>query len=306
MLLNYQKKKFKKILSFLINFKTDWKNIFFSINEKNLFYENKIILIKFNKNIYNYTIDKKIKDLILNIKENILIIFEINVLNKLILNSLWLKLICKNIIIINCSDINKNNKFKLLKLIIKKKQILINYNALDYLYNYYDGNLLLINKSLNSLEIIFNKKLINLKFLLYSLDNICEVNSYKLIYLIMYGNINNLNKILNKFKYELIEPILIIRIIQNSIIKLINMKKKINNTKLKMIFKINNIYCNKLKNIYKKLIFNMSMFDLFKILTLIRKIEFLIKTDYKYKAWNDILNIIYIFCNIKTPFCILN
>ncbi|MGK2896947.1 MAG: DNA polymerase III subunit delta [Candidatus Makana argininalis] len=301
-----QKKKFKIKLDFLINLKTNWEDIFFSLKEQNLFYTNKIIILKFKNKIYNYVIEKKLIELVTMIKKNLLIIFEINIFNTSIFNSLWLKTIYKNIIFVNCSILDKNNKFKLLKLFIKKKKILINYNAVNYLYNYYDGNLLLINKSLERIKIIFNKKLINLKNISYSFDNIYEFNLYNLIYSIMYGNISNANKILNKFKYNSIKPILIIRIIQNNIIKIINMKKKLNIISLNIIFKINNLYNNNIKNIYKKIIFNFSIFDLYKILTLICKIEFLIKTDYKYKAWNDILNIIYIFSKIKIPFCFLN
>ncbi|MFI4819056.1 MAG: DNA polymerase III subunit delta [Enterobacterales bacterium] len=250
--------------------------------------------------------EKKLNNLFLNINKNLLIIFNINVLNKSILNSLWFKIIYKNLILINCSNQNIKKKYKLLKIIIKKKKILINYDSIKYLYNYYDGNLLLINKSLERLEIIYNKKEITLKNISDSFDNIYEYNIYKLLYSIMYGNINNSNKILNKFKYESIEPILIIRIIQKNIIKIINMKKKINKISFYMIFKINNIYNEKIKFLYKRVLLNLSMNDLFKILILIRKIEILIKTDYKYKAWNDILNIIYIFSKIKIPFFILN
>ncbi|MFI4853316.1 MAG: DNA polymerase III subunit delta [Candidatus Makana argininalis] len=301
-----KKKKFKIRLDFIINLKTNWKNIFFSIKEKNLFYTNKIIMIQFKNKIYNSIIEKELLKLILLINKNLLIIFEINIFNTTILNSLWCKKIFKNLILINCSILNKNNTFKLLKIYIKKKKILINYDSVNYLYNYYDGNLLLINKSLDRLKIIFNKKLINLKVISYSFDNIYEVNLNYLIYSIMYGNINNSNNILNKIKYESISPILIIRIIQNHIIKIINIKKKINQMTLNIIFKINNMHNINFKNIYKKIIFNFSFFDLYKILILIRKIEFLIKTDYKYKACNDILNIIYIFSKIKIPFCILN
>ncbi|MFI4847026.1 MAG: DNA polymerase III subunit delta [Candidatus Makana argininalis] len=301
-----KKKKFLIKLDFIINTKTNWNNIFFSLKEKNLFYNKKIIFIKFQNKIYNLAMEKKLLDLILNIKKNLLVIFEINIFNKLILNSLWFKKIFSKIIIINCSILDRNNKFKLINMLIKKKKILIDYDSIKYLYNYCNGNLLLINKSLERMKIMFNKKLISLNNLSYSFDNIYEFKLYNLIYSIMYGNINNINKIINQVKSKSIEPILIIRIIQNNIIKIINIKKKINNMSLNIILNNNNINNINLKYIYKKIIITFSIFDLYKIIFLIRKIEFSIKTNYKYQAWNDILNIIYIFCKIKVPFWILN
>ncbi|CAL4324317.1 DNA polymerase III subunit delta [Buchnera aphidicola (Eriosoma grossulariae)] len=275
LIIHYANKNgYYKIKYFYPNNKLEWEKIFSMNINKNIFVEKKILIINISlhemknnnyktintlihtSNNYTLLIIKCYQDFYFNTKK----IFYTNPYN--------------NGLLVNCTILNHISFKKWFDNKIKKNKIIINKNIQKILCSYYENNLLSLSKILDVLSLIYFNSEVQITEIYNIISDECLFNVFQWSTSILSGNGKKSVKILKKLIDSHYEPIILIRVLQKSILKIIQTQYLMTNM-LSNIKKTNTI----------KLFDKNNFLKLYKIIKLLSKIEINIKTHKKNSIW---------------------
>ncbi|QFQ32606.1 DNA polymerase III subunit delta [Buchnera aphidicola (Aphis fabae)] len=286
-ILNFAKtKSFKENYIINIEKNIDWNQVINFYHSNNLFFKKKVLIINlFLKNL-NSLLVKNINKLLFVKNLDILTILKFNQLSNNFKNYLLTQ---KNIFttdIIWCFTPYGVNFKNWLKYEIKEKKIEITENAFLLLYKYYEGNTLFIYHMLNIIMLIWKNKNITSKKIKSIINKFAIFTPSDWINSIFQNKIKQAIYILDTFRKQKYNPIILIRSLQKDLLILLNMKreKKIN---INIFFKQNNIFFNRIK-FFKLAIESINFNNFLKVIRILLQIDIKIKVEYDYDVWIEL------------------
>ncbi|CAL4324504.1 DNA polymerase III subunit delta [Buchnera aphidicola (Neophyllaphis podocarpi)] len=292
-ILNCNKKNFNKIKNFYVEDHKIFNKIFYKIHEQDFLEKKQIIIIKTDIKSFSIKIKKKIQHLVSIKNKNIIciIFFEKNILN----NKNYLEMLKTNqdIVFIKCNKPKINELYEWIK--FKSKKLKIKISKINHeliIKNYIDNFTGLIN-FINIISLIWPNKKINRKKIQQIIECENRFTYSQWINYIIKGNQEKTIKILQYFKIQNYSPVILIRVLQNFILNIINLKRKTKyciyeNYLNKNILTKNNNLEEKSKKINNKKLYNS--------IKLISLIELKIKRNFKKNVWLELINLSLTLC----------
>ncbi|XBC39623.1 MAG: DNA polymerase III subunit delta [Buchnera aphidicola (Chaetogeoica yunlongensis)] len=274
---------------------TDLENILFSIQSKNFFFKKKIICIFLKKTLSIQKIQKFLFEFKKYISIDVLLIIYINKLNKYILNNIQKENLNIHGTYILCDSLNHKKLSTWINNKIQHININITNNAKIFALNNCQGNILYLNNILNITSLIWTHEKIHTKLLTYVIDDLTIFDPHQWINALLNSNLLLSLRILNRLHDLNVNPIILIRILQNNLLTILLIQRE-HKKNYVCILKKRNIKKNK----YTSLI-NFSENKNFKIIhkafKLLVSIEMKIKNNNIQLAWLQLTTLSFILCS---------
>lgn len=289
-------KKEKKPLekySVLLKKNSDWKKVFLICSKQNLFSKKKVILVNIHKDLIlnkNNSFFNKFTDL-LNLNIKLIIHFD-----KFISNNQQLKIFSNlklEVIIVNCTLFNKTRLTEWITANLKRKNIKLDEPSQKILAEYYYGNLVELVQILNILYLIWPNKHVNKNQLKEIIEDSSNASMFQWNDFILSGNIKESLRILRQLYLKKVNPLYLIRMLQESLINLISMKRNRDST-ASVFLHNKNIWKNR-HFIFTNACKNSDENQIYKIIKLITSIEISIKKNINLNIWNKLKNLSFMF-----------
>lgn len=286
-ILNHAKKK-GFVENHIINIEknTDWNQVIHFYNLNGLFSKKKTLVINFIiKNLNSFVI-KNINKLFLVKNLDILTILKFNQLSNNFKYHLLTKKTVFNIDIIWCFTPYGLNFKKWLKYEIKEKKIKITENAFILLFKYYEGNTLFVSNILNMIDLIWKNQNITSKQIKNIINEFSFFTPSDWINAIFQNKIKKSIYILDSFRKQKYNPLILIRSLQKDLLILLKIKRAKKNN-IDLFIKQENIFFNRIK-FFKFAIELINFKNVFKVIRILLQIDIKIKEIYNYDVWIEL------------------
>ncbi|WP_343128085.1 DNA polymerase III subunit delta [Buchnera aphidicola (Takecallis taiwana)] len=290
----YQKKNFLHIIKIIIQSHDTWNKVYHEYQQRDFFFQKKILLIIFNKNNIHHNLQYILHQIQKYNNKNIILIIRCNNTHH-VNNIITLKkIIQSNQIIIYCPYLT----IHCTKQWIKKKIHVMNFclksKIIDLLSYHYERNLLMLFKILEILQIINTNTNITTKYIQEIIVDQVSFSIKHWIYALFSKNHIQAVRMLTffqKVKYNISQ---LIRALQNNLIHLIHLKEYNIYTKYLNNNKKNIIFYDKTLNL--QIIFhNMNYNKIYNIINILTTLEINNKNCKHELLWEYIKKIIFIF-----------
>lgn len=269
---------------FSIDNQTNWDSIYENSRAMSLFSSQTLLILQFGDNLLNASIAKKLDELCQTLSPDVSLLVTLSQMTKAQENASWLKTLSDQLLIINCNtpDANQlpiwlNQQLQLFDLTIEKQGI-------ELLCYYYEGNLLALTQTLEQLKLLYPKGKISFSQLENNLDDCAIFTPYHLIDAMLMTKTKRVIHILQQFKMNGTEPLILVRTIQRELIQLINLKKYSAKHDLKSAYDINKVWQNR-RNVITPYLNRTSLEQLYGILKQLTELEIALKSDYQAAIW---------------------
>lgn len=286
-----KKNNFKKSEYYNIKKKTNWNEIYKTIQSLDLF-TNKNIILKIEEKENTEKTSKKLINLFNISHPKTSIILKIEKLNK---KYLWYKKIKNTGIFIQCSNLEGKNLLEWINKKTKKMGISLNEQIKEILCYYYERNIFALNQIFKNILILYNNQNITINNIKKIIHYSSNFKNYHWIESIFLGNIEKSIYILKKLKQENYESILLLYSIQKELFLILKIKKKKQKEKIEKIFENYQIWKLR-RNGIKKIIKRISIKEVIIIIRLISKIELKLKQGNKNNIWKKLEIISILLC----------
>ncbi|QIQ41451.1 MAG: DNA polymerase III subunit delta [Buchnera aphidicola (Aphis urticata)] len=288
---NFAKSKgFKENYIINIEKNTDWNKVVYFYNANNLFFQKKILVINLTIKTFNAVLTQNIKKLSFIKNVDIITIVKSNQLSKNFKHYLLTQRKKINADIICCFAPYGTNFINWLKYEIKNKKIEINENAFLLLCKYYEGNTLCIHHILHMIKLVWNNGDITSNKIKHIINEFAIFTPSDWINAVFYNDIEKAFYILDVFRKQKYNPLILIRSLQKDLLTLICMKReKIIN--INLFFKQNKIFFNRFK-FFKFAVHSINFDNFLKVIRLLLQIDIKIKLEYNYNIWIELKTLI--------------
>ncbi|QFQ32256.1 DNA polymerase III subunit delta [Buchnera aphidicola] len=298
-ILNFAKKEYFKE-NYIINIEknTDWNKVINFYNSNDLFFKKKVLVINLTIKIFNSVLIKNIKKLFFIKNIDILTIIKFNQLSNNFKNYLSTQKKVFNIDIIWCFTPYGTNFKNWLKYEIKDKKIEITKNAFFLLFKNYEGNTLFIYHILNMIILIWKNENVTSQKIKYIINEFAVFTPSDWVNAIFYNEIEKAFYILDIFRKQKYNPLILTRALQKDLLQLIYIKRE-KITNINLFFKQNKIFFNRLK-FFKFAIKSINFDNFLKVIRILLQIEMKIKEEYNSDIWIELKTLILLLSlNIK-------
>ncbi|EPE37381.1 DNA polymerase III, delta subunit [Candidatus Photodesmus katoptron Akat1] len=234
---------FNEFQYFKIERQLDWNQVFNYCQSFSLLSNKRIIELEICEK--KEEINREVNTLIKMMNNDILLIIHRKILSKLKENQQCLNPLTSKCCFIHCftPDIHQFPQF--IQARCKVLGLKVDNQTIKMLAQWYEGNLFALSQSLEKLMLIYPDCKINETRLKESLSHCNHFSSFHWIDALLLAKPNRAQRILRQLKNEGIEAIVLIRIIQKELLKLLQMKYELNNSTLMQVFDKHKIWRSK-------------------------------------------------------------
>ncbi|ALD15377.1 DNA polymerase III subunit delta [Buchnera aphidicola (Aphis glycines)] len=285
-----KKEHFKE--NYIINVKenTDWNQVINFYNSNDLFIKKKILVINLTTKNFNSVLIQNIKKLFFIKNIDILTIIKFNQLSKNFTKYLSTRNKVFNTHVIWCFTPYGTNFINWLKYEIQEKKIEMTKNAFLLLCKNYEGNTLSIYHVLNMITLTWKNQNITSQKIQYIINEFSVFTPSDWINAIFYNQIDKAFYILDIFRKQKYNPLILIRSLQQDLLQLIYIKRE-KITNIDSILKQNKIFFNRLK-FFKFAIKSINFSNFLKVIRILLQIEIKIKEEYNFDIWVELKTLI--------------
>ncbi|CAL4324424.1 DNA polymerase III subunit delta [Buchnera aphidicola (Eriosoma lanigerum)] len=257
----------------------EWKHIFLIYQMQNIFLKKIILIITIFINDVKNDNYKYIIILLKRINKNIILIIKCYENYFFKKNKIFLHHTYMLGTIVNCVINNKIEFILWFERKINDLKIIMNKKTKKLLYQYYENNLFSLSKILEVISLIYFNSIIKIENIRNIITDEGLFTAYQWAQSVLNGNGIQAIRILNLLHKNNYEPLILIRVLQKILIKIIYQSHNIR-TEQKKITKINNN--NQILENYNKKKYIHLIYKIIKILTFL---EIKIKTNKKCSIW---------------------
>ncbi|URJ32581.1 DNA polymerase III subunit delta [Blochmannia endosymbiont of Camponotus sp.] len=271
---------FNEYVQISLDVHSDWENIFNLFRVSSLFEKRKILLLKFPQD-YSVAILKKNAPLLFSLLHDdlvlILYIHESNQINK---NNIWLQCF-KTGMFVDCSTPTHTRLIMWIENQAKNMKLVIENLACQLLCYYYEGNLTLLNQTLQNLSCIYPDGNLNFIRVKKIVTDSAYFNIYHWIESILTGNKQRADRILKKLEYIGVDLELLLCKIRSEMLMITNMKyNMVQGESLFNLLKQYKIYRKYHCMLLSRAVNRLSLYQLHQAIELLAQIELIYKKDY--------------------------
>lgn len=265
---------------------TDWNKIISFYSSNNLFFKKKVLIINLIIKNLNSLLIKNINKLFFVKNLDILTILKFNHLSNDFKNYLLKQKNIFNANIVWCFTPYGSNFKKWLLYELKEKKIEITENAFLLLYKFYEGNTLFIYNILNIMILTWKNEKITSKKLKNIINKFAIFTPSDWINSIFENKIKHAFYILDTFRKQKYNPLILVRSLQKDLLTLVNMKRE-KKTNMNLFFKQNNIFFNRIK-FFNFAIESINFNNFLKVIRILLQTDIKIKVEYNHNVWTEL------------------
>ncbi|URJ23649.1 DNA polymerase III subunit delta [Blochmannia endosymbiont of Camponotus sp.] len=272
---------FNEYVQISLDVHSNWENIFNLFRVSSLFEKRKILSLKFPQD-YSVAILKKNAPLLFSLLHDdlvlILYIHESNQINK---NNIWLQCFNKTGMFVDCSTPAHTRLIMWIENQAKNMKLVIENLACQLLCYYYEGNLTLLNQTLQNLSFIYPDGNLNFIRVKKIVTDSAYFNMNHWIESILTGNKQRADRILKKLEYIGVDLELLLCKIRSEILMITNMKyNMVQGESLFNLLKQYKIYKKYHCMLLSRAVNRLSLHQLHQAIELLAQIELIYKKDY--------------------------
>ncbi|VFP87971.1 DNA polymerase III subunit delta [Candidatus Erwinia haradaeae] len=292
---------FTEHLNIVVDNKTDWQRIFSIYKELSLFSRKKTLFLTLPARGLNSVIRTKLITLTKLLHSHILLILEIPSLTKIQENEIWYKTICENALLVIC----QGPEHKALPFWItsraKKLKLKIDSRANKLLCYCYEGNLLALSQTLDKCAILWPNGQLTSFHIKQVIHNAAHFTIFDWISALFLGNSQRALRVLRQIRATDSEPLILLRSLQHDLILLVNLKRKMIDTPLPILFNQYSVW-KKRRILLDYAIQRMSITKIANIFKYLTQIELLIKEEHNPSIWIKLEMLTLMFSEPEFPF----
>lgn len=261
-----------------------WEDIYNSVQAMSLFSSRKIIELELPNSGVNNAITKELAALFPLLHPDIILVVIGSKITKAQENAKWFKQLSDTACRVNCltPDIIRLPQF--IRARCKLRNLTPDDEALQMLSQWYEGNLLALNQSLEKLTLLYPDGELNLVRLEKALSRSNHYTIYHWCDALLAGKMKRSQRILRQLKAEGIEPVIITRALQKELTQLFAMATNLKLHNLHQIFEQHRVWQSK-RPLYTAALGRLSTTKIQHLLQLLCKIEITTKTQYEQSSW---------------------
>ena len=284
---------FKEKFSFTLDKQNSIENLFTHCKTFHLFITKQIIIIYLSENILNTAVDRILLQLSYFLNSNIIFIICLKKINKTQENSSWFKKFSEiYTVLVFCKTLESTNLQSLITNRAKILKINIDYDAIELLCNYYEGNLSALSQVLEELQLQWPNINLSLSHIKKTVIDSSHFTPINWIDSVLLGNSHRSLHILNKLENDGIEIGILLRMLQRELLFLLQLQfnKKQQSVNHLMIWKSK-----------RKLLSNakarLNIISLKRAINMLTKSELSLKQNHKQLIWLQLEIISLSICN---------
>lgn len=211
----------------------------------------------------------------------------------------WFSEIEKNALFIPLWPLSESQQMQLLKEKFNRNHLSISPQALRFIIEYYENNLLAMHQLVERLTLIhLGQQQIDENHLANELFNQSLYNLFDLADSLLQGDLKKCLIIFNHLKSEGTEAILILWLVSKEIRLLIKLKNALEQgTYSDLLLTQNGIWTSK-KNIYLNAVKNISLHEIIDLIPALAKLDTQIKSENSVTIWDQLLDLILKLCHL--------
>ncbi|AKZ65800.1 DNA polymerase III subunit delta [Candidatus Palibaumannia cicadellinicola] len=287
--------RFNEHYSIVLDEVTDWDTIHSISKTRSLFASRQTLLLIIPEKGITAMIEEKLVAILGSLlNKDLLLILRSNKMFSVNYNSKLLKVLSNyHGVLVNCTTPEPDKLPLWVHNRAKKMQLSLDNAACQLLCYCYEGNLSALVNVLELLKLMYTDGILTLPRVEQSINDSSHFTIFNLINTILEGNHERASHIIHKLRLVAIEPVILLRYIQQDVLLLLNISNKINDTPIRILFDQHKIWINR-RPLLLKALKRINLQRLYKAITLILKIELTIKNTN-----NDASDSDYIWANIN-------
>lgn len=239
------KQGFDEKFSFIITPQTDWQAITECCQSMGLFSSKTRLILQFPETGLTAEHHNHLNTLSTLLHDDLILILVIPKWLKKDENSRWFKQLNDSAVMIHCATPDINQLPAWIKKRAQQLQLNLDYESIQLLSHYYEGNLLALSQILQQLQLLYDSSVITLPRLEDIIQNAAQFTPYHWLDALLKGKKQRTWHILQQLKQEEIEPIILLRILQKELFLLLAINQRPNSMSLKAAFDQHNVWQNR-------------------------------------------------------------
>lgn len=286
-----QQNNFTERQVFHVNSKFDWNNLLASANSLSLFGDNSILELRMPADQLNEAGKKALQDYAANPPQNKILLIITKKLSAPTQNTKWYKEIEKSGVFVQIWPITKQQLPNWITQQLEQHDITMDKNAIDFLVENTEGNLLAAKQAIEKITLLYDKKQLTLQEVVAAISDNARFDVFILADTALSGDTKRTTRILTGLQEEGIEPILILWTLAREIRSLSLMRHQLQQGESVDNILYKNHVWEKRKPLIRLALKRHSQKSLLNLLQLAAKIDRIIKGAEAGNAWDALLTL---------------
>jgi len=279
---------------------TDWQALFSICQALSLFSSRQTLLLLLPENGPNAAINSQLETLNSLLHPDILLLIRGNKLSKAQENAAWYKQLSDKGVQVSCQTPEQAQLPRWVGQRAKQMNLALDDAANQLLCYCYEGNLLALSQALERLSLIWPDGKLTLPRVEQAVNDAAHFTAFHWIDALLAGKSKRTLHILRQLRLEASEPVILMRTLQRELLVLLNIKRQLATSPLRVLLDKYRIWQNR-RPLISEAIHRLSLEQLYQAVHLLARTELILKQDYGQSVWEELEEISLILCHHALP-----